>query len=81
MRLTKRDEAIATDELLQILADVYPSWLRTSQLRGTLPFHDSRTLALSQIIQLLRATGRVEERWENQRFSYLNGEFETLRPP
>jgi hypothetical protein len=63
MRLTKHDEVRAMNELLGILASVHPEWVLTSQLRGTSRFHGSRTLALSQIIQLLRATGRVEERW------------------
>jgi len=53
MRLTKSQEAIATQELLKILAR-HLEGLSTAQLVGTPKFHGTRTLRNSQIIRLLR---------------------------
>jgi hypothetical protein len=60
MRLTKHQEEVATQELLEILR-LNPQGKSTSNLRGTPKFHGGRTLSNRQIIRLLRKTGQVKE--------------------
>jgi hypothetical protein len=61
VRLTSKDHRErAAAELLNILAE-YPGGVRTSDLRGTPMFHGTRTLSNSQIIRLLRESGKVEQ--------------------
>ncbi len=62
MRLTKKDEARATGELLALIGK-HPG-IRTSELSGTPAFHGMRTLTGRQIIRLLRASGRAVQRLE-----------------
>ncbi len=62
MRLTKKQEVRATNELLTLLAKDRQnggSGLRTSHMRGTAAFHGSYTLSLTQIARLLRKTGKA----------------------
>jgi hypothetical protein len=56
MRLTKSQEAVATQELLDIL-ERHPNGLPTTQLSGTPRFHGTKTLRNPQIIRLLRKSG------------------------
>lgn len=63
MRLVGHTRDRAKRELLDLLS-VRPH--TTGELRGTRQFHGMRTLSYAQIRQLLRETGRVEERLSGQ---------------
>jgi hypothetical protein len=56
MRLTKSQEVIATQELLEIL-ERNPKGLSTTHLSGTPKFHGTKTLRNPQIIRLLSKSG------------------------
>ena len=63
MRLTRKQEVRATNELLAMLANDKQSGgfgLRTSEMQGTPAFHGSNTLSLRQIARLLRKSGKVQ---------------------
>jgi len=57
---SKRNQQLATSELLEILAQ-NPSGFTTSELSGTPKFHGHRTLNNRQIIRLLRESGQADE--------------------
>jgi len=56
MRLTKSQEVVATQELLNIL-ERHRNGLPTTQLSDTPKFHGTQTLRNPQIIRLLRKSG------------------------
>jgi hypothetical protein len=56
MRLTKSQEAVATQELLGML-ERHPEGLPTTQLSSTFLFHGTQTLRNPQTIRLLRKSG------------------------
>ena len=62
-RMTKRDEHLATQEMLERLRS-FPAGLRTSQLIGTRRFHGERTLTAKQVARLLRASGEADHSYE-----------------
>jgi len=59
MRLTKSQEAVATQELLGMLRRSRYG-IPTTDLSGTPKFHSERTLRNRQIIRLLRKSGAAK---------------------
>jgi hypothetical protein len=60
MRLTRDQEIIAREELLDKLRDA-PDGLSTQQLRGTRRFRGARALTAIQVVRLLRTTCQAVE--------------------